>query len=167
MASERKSIISAAWDMASNSITFSVLNTGSVLLDVVKCGEEMARKAAFHGYEQKVRDAAAMSRDVKTGRSATPAEKLTAMRQVVENLHAGLWNVRAAAKAALNRACLFAAIAAVRGVSPELVASKMAAKEDSVLQTFLTHRDIAAEYSRLTAPSDSSKADEMLAELED
>ena len=68
---------------------------------------------------------------------------------------------------ALNRACLFLAIATVRGVTPEKVAAKFQGYEDKVLQTFLTHRDIAAEYSRLTAPKDSTLADGMLAELEE
>ena len=168
MATDRKSIISAEWDIPSATLTFNVLGGGQLVLDVARCGETVVQRAAFHGFEQKVRDAGAIPRDTNTGRSATPAEKFAAMKKVVENLHAGEWNVRASSVRPLDRASLFAAIATVRGFAPEKVYAKLQQLADEVLRAFLTHRDIVAEYSRLTAPSAGSEAaDALLGEMEE
>jgi len=54
--------------------------------------------AMLHGFKQRLIDAAALSRDPKSGRSATPAEKFDAIEQLVEHYHSGSeeWNVRVA-----------------------------------------------------------------------
>ena len=161
---ERKSIISAVWDEAAASITFGVLNVGQIVLDLNKalaCSE----RAMYHGYEQKVRDAAAIPRDTKTGASASPQEKFDAMQAVVDQLHAGEWNVKASRVQALNRAALFEAVAEVRGRTSEEVASRFQDRPDEVLRAFLTHGDIAAAYAKRTA-RDSGQADKLLSELE-
>ena len=162
---ERKSIIGA--ERGDGFITFNVLGAGQMQLMVGNLAEEIIREAVYHGLEQKVRDAGAMSRDTTTGRSATPAEKLEAMQRVVDNLHNGLWNAKREATRALNRACLFAAVASVRGVAPEKVEAKFRGYEDKVLRSFLEIREIAAEYARLTTPEkDTASVQAMLAELE-
>lgn len=46
----------------------------------------------LHGLKQKIVDAAAIPRDTETGRSATDAEKIAAMRAVAERLLAGKWS---------------------------------------------------------------------------
>ncbi len=161
---ERKNIISATWDTATNTITFGVAGIGQIVLDLDKA-EATADKARFHGYEQKVRDAAAIPRDVKTGQSATPQEKFNAMKAVVENLHEGVWNAKGSREVALNRAALFEAVAEVRGVEAAAVEAKFRDRLDEVLRAFLTHGDIAAAYARRTA-KDSGAADKLLEELE-
>lgn len=162
---ERKSIISAEWDKAAGIITFTVAGIGSIKLDLRKCGEAVTETAAYHGFEQKVRDAAAIPRDTKTGHSASPSEKFEAMQRVVEALHNGIWNAARQAQKALNRAALYEAIANVRKVAAQVVEAKFRERTDDVLRAFLTHREIAAEYARLTA-SDSGQADALLEELE-
>lgn len=162
---ERKSIIGAEWDKAAQAITFTVAGAGQMQLMLAKCGVEVIQTASYHGLEQKVRDAAAIPRDTKTGRSATPKEKFEAMAKVIESLHAGVWNVARQAQKALNRAALFQAIAAVRQRDASEVEAKFRDRTDEVLRAFLTHREIAAEYARLTA-LDSGQADSLLAELE-
>jgi hypothetical protein len=47
---------------------------------------------AAHGLKQKVQDAAAISRNPETGRSATVADKWAAMEKVVIRLLSGEWN---------------------------------------------------------------------------
>ena len=63
------------------------------------CFTEMAKwplicEATCHGIKQKVNDAAAMSRDPKTGQSASDADKMAAMRDVRERLLSGEWNAK-------------------------------------------------------------------------
>ena len=165
MSKERKSVISATWDKATKAITFGVTGIGTMVLDLDKMSESMLEHAAFHGLEQKVRDAAAIPRDTKTGASASPQEKYDAMEQIVNQLHNGEWNVKASRELALNRQALFAAVAEVRQRSVEEVESRFRDRQDEVLRAFLTHREIAAAYARLTA-RDSGQADSLLAELE-
>ena len=162
---ERKSIIGS--ERGDGFITFTVAGAGQLQVMVGNLAQDIITEAIYHGIEQKVRDAGAMSRDTKTGRSASPAEKFAAMQAVVDNLHNGLWNAKRTAQRALNRACLFAAVASVRGVAPERVEAKFRGYEDNVLRSFLEVREIAAEYARLTTPEkDTAGVEAMLAELE-
>lgn len=164
MSNERKSIISATWDQAQSVITFGVAGIGTMVLDLGKA-LATSEQAMYHGYEQKVRDAAAIPRDVKTGKSATPQEKYDAMERVIEALHAGTWNVKSSQVVALNRAALYEAVAEVRGVESSVVESRFRDRPDEVLRAFLTHGDIAAAYAKRTARN-SGQADKLLEELD-
>lgn len=164
MSNERKSIISATWDQAAQVITFGVAGIGTMVLDLQKA-LATSEQAMYHGYEQKVRDAAAIPRDVKTGRSATPQEKYDAMQRVVDALHAGTWNVKSSQVVALNRAALFEAVAEVRGAEASAVEARFRDRTDEVLRAFLTHGDIAAAYAKRTARN-SGQADKLLEELD-
>lgn len=74
-----------------------------------------ADQAMIHGYKQKIADAAAISRDTTTGRSATDADKRAAMQEVVDRLNRGEWSATAKATGPkkVNVDALVAAIAAV------------------------------------------------------
>lgn len=163
---ERKSIISTVVDPVAQRIVFTVEGAGSITLDVGALDNLTKDKGMFHGFEQKVRDAGAIPRDTKTGRSASPSEKLAAMRQVVENLTSGVWNVKGGGKPSLNRAALFEAIAQVRGVEASVVEAKFRDRPNEVLQSFLTVAEIAAAYAAINTPKQSAMADELLGELE-
>ena len=171
---ERKKVVTYRWDAATNLLTFSVNGAGSFMLDVLAVvGEAFkqltptGQRSVVHGLVQKVSDKAAVGRDPETGRSATPSEKFARMKATGEALAQGVWSSRSAVES-LNRAALFAAVAAVRQVAPEKVAAKFQAQPDAVLKTLLTVSSIAAEYARLTTPQggDSAEVEGMLAELE-
>lgn len=71
-------------------LTFS---TGKQLnLHASKLTEEIRQFAMLHGLKQKLVDAAAISRNPETGRSATVGDKLAAVEKVYDRLVAGLWN---------------------------------------------------------------------------
>jgi hypothetical protein len=57
--------------------------------------DEICRYAMLHGFKQKIVDAAALSRNPDTGRSATTEDKYNAMLSVYHQLMAGDWNKRA------------------------------------------------------------------------
>ena len=163
---ERKSIISHAWDMENGIITFTVRDAGQCKLDLNTTLEETRQTALYHGFTQKVQDKAAISRNPDTGGSASPKDKLAAMASLCEHLSGGgAWEMRAAAKASLNRAALFEALAEVTGRPADVISIKFADRPDEVLRTFLERKDIAAAYAARTA-KDSGRADELLAELE-
>lgn len=164
MKQERKSIISATWNQQAGEIAFGVAGVGQIVLDLNKA-LATSEQAMYHGYEQKVRDAAAIPRDTKTGASASPQEKFDAMQAVVDSLHAGVWNVKSSQVVALNRAALFEAVAEVRGVEAQVVMQRFQDRPDDVLRAFLTHGDIAAAYAKRTARN-SGQADALLSELE-
>lgn len=55
-------------------------------------GPDIREQAMFHGLKQKLVDAAAISRDPETGRSATVEDKFRAVSAVYDRLLAGQWN---------------------------------------------------------------------------
>ena len=120
MASERKSIIQVATDLATGTQTFTVKGAGSFTVDLLKVAgaafvdlSENGKYALAHGVKQKVSDKAAFPRDTTSGRSATPAEKYDAMREVAERLDGGgAWNLHGGGSSTppLDRASLFAAL---------------------------------------------------------
>lgn len=53
---------------------------------------EIRSQALYHGLKQKLVDAAAISRNPETGRSATVDDKFQAVKAVYDRLLSGLWN---------------------------------------------------------------------------
>lgn len=81
-------------------ITFVVKDAGELLFDVLKASAACRAKAEFHGWIQRVSDAAAISRDTKTGLPATPMAKFEAMQKLVNHYEAGAAEWRMAGSAA-------------------------------------------------------------------
>ena len=74
---------------ASMRLTFADGRTQSLSsMDILK----MTTTLAWHGAKQKLVDAAAVSRNPETGRSATIEDKFTAVDEVRQRLLAGEWN---------------------------------------------------------------------------
>lgn len=123
---------------------------GGFVFDPSGASDEAEEQACIKGWKEKISNVAAMPAGTAW------SVKLSAMKEVATRLAAGgAWNLRSAAASTLNRACLFAAVATVRGLAPETVAAKWQDKPDEVLKAALTHRDVAAEYARLTASGTS------------
>lgn len=70
-------------------LTFTVKDAGAVSLDMRKLSDKVRNYAAVHGMKQRISDAAALSRDQKTGLAATPAEKLAEMTALVQWYESG------------------------------------------------------------------------------
>jgi hypothetical protein len=70
-------------------VKFAVKGAGELVLDVEKVHIANRQRAEMHGFVQRISDAAAMARDSKTGASATPQEKFSAMQRLVEHYMAG------------------------------------------------------------------------------
>ena len=85
------SIISCAVNLETGAMTFAVAGAGDFILDTNATPEETRRLAMFHGFRQKIADAAAMP---KGDENNTPEGKLAAMTAVRDNLLAGDWSKR-------------------------------------------------------------------------
>ena len=73
-------------------LTMTFSNGETLRLDASLLTDDIQRDALMHGLKQKLSDAAAISRNPETGRSATPADKYNAVREVYDRLMAGQWN---------------------------------------------------------------------------
>ena len=84
-----------------HTVAFAVEGVGGFDVDILgMCGpafdelSENGKHATVHGIVQKVSDRAAIGRDPDTGKSASPAEKFEAMKEVADRLQSGgPWNV--------------------------------------------------------------------------
>jgi hypothetical protein len=73
-------------------ITLKFSNGKRLDLEAGQLNEEIQRTALIHGLKQKLVDAAAISRNPDTGKSATADDKYAAVREVYDRLLAGQWN---------------------------------------------------------------------------
>lgn len=73
-------------------VTFTTADGATTSLDAMSLTAELREAAMMHGLKQKMGDAAAISRNPETGRSATTADKLAAIEEVRERLLSGAWN---------------------------------------------------------------------------
>ena len=84
-----------------NKLTFAFAGVGQFTFDPDKVSAENRARAMMHGFEQRIRDAAALSVDRETGRSATAQAKHDAALRIAEHLMSGSteWAIRVAASA--------------------------------------------------------------------
>lgn len=170
------SVTTVDFDIQSGLLAIEVLGVDSIIFDVRKiAGEEaydrltdLGKQGIGHGFEQKLRDRAAIEKDTKTGKSATPQEKFDAMKALADHLATGgTWAMKGGGIRPLDRASLYQAVATVRNRDAADVEALYRSKEDAVLRTLLAIDAIAAEYARLTARGNSDAGNALLAELDD
>ena len=107
----RNSTIEARVNDATGTLHLSFDNGERIDLSVDELTPAMRTMAMLHGLKQKLVDAAAISRDPETGRSATTADKYRAVKAVYDRLLAGSWNaVRGEGTATGTGGLLFAAL---------------------------------------------------------
>lgn len=141
--------------VAGDVITFTVRDAGEVRLDVSAVSEANRQRAMFHGFIQRISDAAAISRNPETGQPATPQEKLAAMQGLVEHYAsgAGEWSRRSAGGIAPEGGLLFRALAKLY---PE--------KSPETIREFLAKRSKSEKAALLVTPDVARVADELRAE---
>jgi len=128
---------------------------------------ENGKFGILHGFEQKIRDRAAIEKNPKTGQSASPTEKYEAMHSLMEHLlKGGEWTMKGGGPRPLDRASLYVAVALARNRNSEDVERVYRDKPDMVLRTLLADPKIAAEYAALTVRGDQSQAEALLAEMD-
>lgn len=73
-------------------LTLSGSHGGGIHVNAMELSDEIRHAAMMHGLKQKLVDAAAISRNPDTGRSASVVDKFDAMSEVATRLYAGQWN---------------------------------------------------------------------------
>lgn len=73
-------------------LTLTFANGKRLMLECSQLTSEIQSTAKVHGLKQKLVDAAAISRDPKTGKSATVDDKYQAVKAVYDRLLEGRWN---------------------------------------------------------------------------
>ena len=87
---KRVPVISCETD--AQGLSLSCVNGESLRITVSDLSSTIIDMAVVHGLKQKLIDAAAMSRNPDTGKSATPDDKWNAVKAVYERLLRGEWN---------------------------------------------------------------------------
>ena len=88
----RKATISA--DVFKSILTVTFANGKSLEVDVSKLSPEIQQQAMLHGIKQKLVDAAAIARNLETGRSASVDDKYAAVAEIHARITSpnGTWN---------------------------------------------------------------------------
>lgn len=73
-------------------LVFTGDNGRELRINAVELSPTICNTALMHGLKQKIGDAAAISRNPDTGRSATTDDKFDAMSEVLNRLLSGAWN---------------------------------------------------------------------------
>lgn len=147
-------------------------DNGQVLeLFVGQLDEGVARQALLHGLKQKLVDAAAISRNPDTGRSATTDDKFAAVKEVYDRLLSGQWNKgREGGSGAGNGGLLFRALVIMYPAkTPEQLRAYLDGLDDKQQAALRKNPKVApiiAEIRAKSAKADDN-GDDLLAGLED
>lgn len=97
----------------------SVLGAGVIDFDKAKASRECRAEAEDHGWEQRLRDAAAISRDEETGQPATPADKYARVKRLADHYMSGAKEWALVGGGGGARSITIEAIARVKGMTFE------------------------------------------------
>jgi|688.fasta_scaffold725275_1 hypothetical protein len=81
-----------AAEITGTRLVFTTATGETLTVEAAALSDEIREAAMMHGLKQKIGDAAALSRNPETGRSATIEDKYNAMIEVFTRLQAGQWN---------------------------------------------------------------------------
>lgn len=81
-----------AAEITGTRLVFTGNNGRELSVSVDQLADDIRTQAMMHGLKQKIGDAAAISRNPETGRSATTDDKFDAMSEVLNRLLSGQWN---------------------------------------------------------------------------
>lgn len=152
---------------AADHIILTPAGGSPITISTENLSSEVLRYATLHGLKQKLVDAAAISRNPETGRSATVADKIAAVQEVLDRLLAGEWNKRregAPTGGLLLRALARLYPARTRDQLVEFLAGKSDA-EKAALRRNPKVAAIIEEIRAESADDESIDSDELLAGL--
>lgn len=113
----KSSRIGRTYDLTKRTITFTVPGVSEPLvLNLDSVSAACREYAQYHGFGQRIGDAAAMERAARGGKSATPQEKWDAMSALVGHYNSGAegWSPKAADRIGSDELLLARALGVVR-----------------------------------------------------
>ena len=145
-------------------------NGESLSVDPATLSEEIRLAATLHGLKQKLGDAAAISRNPDTGRSASLDDKIAAVREVFDRITApdGTWNkVREGGDGSGNGGLLFRALCNLYAGkrTPEQITAFLAAKSEGEKVILRRMEPVASEIERIRPVPKAGNGEDLLAEL--
>jgi hypothetical protein len=146
-------------------LTLSFADGGVIKVDASLLSNEIQRDALMHGLKQKLVDAAAMSRNPDTGRSATLIDKFNAVKEVQERLLAGQWNKIREGGGATGGLLYRALCELYDRKTPEEIKAFLESKTDEEKAALRANPKVAAIISRLRTTKSDVDTDAMLGEL--
>lgn len=148
-------------------LTIEFSNGRTIYVRLGELNSTIIEQATLHGLKQKLVDAAALSRNPDTGRSATIDDKYTAVREVYDRLLAGNWNKgRGDGGSTGNGGLLFRALCQMYpNKTPEALRAFLDGKTKSECAALRATPKIAAIIDTLRAPSGDIDTDDLLSEL--
>lgn len=154
------------------SIVFGGNTAQTIQVYAHELSEEIRHMCMMHGLKQKLIDAAAISRNPETGRSATVGDKYEAVREVAERLLAGEWNKRREAGEGGTGGLLLRALTRMYAgrMDAEQVKAWLAEKDDKTKAALRKNPQVAAMIETIRAESKDTSGvdtDSLLAELGD
>jgi hypothetical protein len=149
-------------------------NGKELVLQVRDLSDTILGMAVMHGLKQKLVDAAAISRNPDTGRSATVEDKYEAVKTVFNRLLAGQWNAGRQGGGAGSGGLLFRALCRMyEDKSPESIREFLAGKSKADQAALRGNARVAAIIDEIKAEDaanglggDTAASDDLLAELE-
>ena len=164
-------VVTANWE--GSKLTLVVKDAGEVVFDMDAVAAPLIERAAMHGFEQRLRDRAAIARDTKSGASASPAEKFARIKELADHYAAGgEWEMRGGGAGRKSEAdWIIEALAAVKacdvGEMRDRVATMAEARGlavDAYLKQVATSAAVSAKIAELKYGA-ADGADELLDDL--
>jgi hypothetical protein len=159
-------------------IAFAVANVGELQFDTAKASDANNNRARFHGWIQRIHDAAAIERTDDQGRVIPAAElvkmKYHAMNDLITFYEGGgeEWNRRGTRGEQQDASLTIRAVAAVKGMTEEAVRASVKRKAEAlnvtaakVLAILRQDKAVKAKMEEMLPPTDAQQAEEMLAAL--
>lgn len=156
-------------DDDASGLTLTFANGERLTLGINDLADDVVRYATLHGLKQKLVDAAAISRDPETGRSATVADKYNAVKAVYDRLLAGQWTAPRGEGGTSATGLLFRALCRMYpGRAPETIREYLDRKNKKDQDSLRRNPRVAAIIEEIKAeagPEDTSASDALLDEL--
>jgi hypothetical protein len=156
-------------------VTFTVLGAGEFKFDPSLVHEANVKRAALHGFVQRVSDGGALGRDKETGASATPEAKLARMKGIADHLMSGTdqWRLVVATAPGLDggliiQAVMRAGMAADVDAANALVerlCTKRTIERAAALRVFADVPEVIAAMSAIRAERSKVSAADLMAEM--
>jgi hypothetical protein len=166
------SVVSVA--INGGSMVFSVLGMPDLILNTEKLHSDIRERAMFHGFKQRVSDAAAIPADMQTGKPASPSEKWEAMKAIVDHLNSGAseWNIKRAEGGFGGVGIVLQAVANLKKTTVEalekqlaVIAAREGVELPQVVKRLGGSAAVIREVARLKAERAGVDSDELLDEL--
>lgn len=164
---ESKTIPTIAATINEQMLVLAFADGSNITMDAAQLSDEIRQQLMMHGLKQKLVDAAAISRNPDTGRSATVEDKFAAVDEIAQRLRAGEWSKRREGSGEASGGLLFRALCELYpNKTPETLREFIAGKSKEEQAALRATPKIAAIIDRIRARRNSDvDADALLADL--